>query len=107
MGLPPERSYTLEPAEKQHRTAQLSPEVCFTGRLLLEVDVFTFLLWLFLLIICWPLALLAILLYPVFWVLLLPFRLVGIAVGGVFNLLTSIFNLPARLLRGPRSYRNA
>jgi len=68
---------------------------------------FTFLLWLLLLIICWPLALLALIAYPVVWLLLLPFRLVGIAVGGVFNLLGAILNLPARLLRGPRHLRNA
>jgi hypothetical protein len=68
---------------------------------------FTFLLWLLLLIICWPLALLALIAYPVVWLLLLPFRLVGIAVGGVFNLLGAILSLPARLLRGPRHLRNA
>lgn len=62
----------------------------------------TFLLWLLLFIVCWPLALLALLLYPVFWLLTLPFRLVGIAVGGVFELLKGILFLPARLLRGPR-----
>ena len=62
-----------------------------------------FLLWCILLVICWPLALVALLLYPIVWVLLLPFRLVGIAVGGVLGLLRGIFILPARLLSGPRA----
>jgi hypothetical protein len=59
-----------------------------------------FLLWCILLVLCWPLALLAIVLYPIVWLLLLPFRLVGIAVGGVFELLRAIIYLPARLLGG-------
>jgi len=61
-----------------------------------------FLLWCILLVLCWPLALVALVLYPFVWLLLLPFRLVGIAVGGVFELLAAIITLPARLLRGPR-----
>jgi hypothetical protein len=61
-----------------------------------------FLLWLILLVLCWPLALLALILYPVVWLLLLPFRLVGIAVDGVFELLRAILLLPARVLGGPR-----
>ena len=60
-----------------------------------------FLLWCILLVLCWPLALLALVLYPFVWLLLLPFRLVGIAVGGVFDLLGAIIALPARALRGP------
>ena len=60
----------------------------------------TFLLWLLLLIFCWPLALLALILYPLVWLILLPFRLVGIAVEGVFELLRAIIFLPARVLRG-------
>ena len=60
-----------------------------------------FLVWLILLILCWPLALLAVVLYPVVWLLLLPFRILGIAVDGVLSLLRGIFSLPARLLRGP------
>ena len=60
-----------------------------------------FLLWCILLVLCWPLALLALVLYPFVWLLLLPFRLVGIAVGGVFELLAAIITLPAHLLRGP------
>jgi hypothetical protein len=59
-----------------------------------------FLLWLLLLIVCWPLALIALVLYPIVWVLLLPFRLVGIAVEGVFGLLKAILFLPARVLGG-------
>jgi hypothetical protein len=61
-----------------------------------------FLLWCILLVLCWPLAVLALILYPFVWLLLLPFRLVGIAVGGVFELLAAIITLPARLIRGPR-----
>jgi hypothetical protein len=60
-----------------------------------------FLLWLILLVLCWPLALLAVVLYPFVWLLLLPFRLVGVAVEGVFGLLKGIILLPARLLSGP------
>jgi len=60
-----------------------------------------FLLWLILLVLCWPLALLALVLYPLVWILLLPFRLLGIAVKGVFELLYAIITLPARVLRGP------
>ncbi len=59
-----------------------------------------FLLWLILLVICWPLALLALVLYPIVWLLLLPFRMLGIAVGGVLALLKSVVFLPARLLGG-------
>ncbi|HSK11969.1 MAG TPA: hypothetical protein VK907_02085 [Phnomibacter sp.] len=59
----------------------------------------TFLLWLILFVLCWPLAILAILLYPIFWILLLPFRLVGIAVDGVFQLLKALITLPSRVLR--------
>lgn len=60
-----------------------------------------FLLWLILLILCWPLALLALVAYPIVWLLLLPFRLVGIAVGGVFAFLRAVLFLPARILGGP------
>lgn len=60
-----------------------------------------FLLWLLLLVVCWPLALLALVLYPIVWLLLLPFRLIGIGVEAVFALLKSILMLPARVLRGP------
>jgi hypothetical protein len=59
-----------------------------------------FLLWLVVLFFCWPLALLALVLYPVVWLLLLPFRILGIAVDGVFELLRAILFLPARVLGG-------
>lgn len=58
-----------------------------------------FLLWCILLVVCWPLALLALILYPLVWVILLPFRLVGIAVSGVFELFRAVITLPARILR--------
>lgn len=61
-----------------------------------------FLLWCILLVLCWPLALLALVLYPIVWLLLLPFRLVGIAVDGVFELIRAIILFPVRILRGPR-----
>ena len=60
----------------------------------------TFIVWLLLLVFCWPLALLALLLYPIVWLLLLPFRLLGVAVEGVFSLLHAVLTLPARVLRG-------
>ena len=59
----------------------------------------TFILWLLLFVFCWPIALLALILYPIFWLLLLPFRLVGIAVGGALALVWGIVTLPARVLR--------
>ena len=59
----------------------------------------TFLLWLILLALCAPLAILAIVLYPIVWLLLLPFRLLGIAVDGVLSIIKSVFLLPARLLQ--------
>jgi hypothetical protein len=63
---------------------------------------FTFLVWLLLLFVCWPLALFALVLYPIVWVLLLPFRIVGIAVDDVLETVKGIIFLPARVLRGPR-----
>ena len=57
-----------------------------------------FLLWLLLLVVCWPLALLALVAYPLVWLLLLPFRLLGVAVEGVFAFLRAVLLLPARLL---------
>jgi hypothetical protein len=65
----------------------------------------TFLLWILLLVVCWPLALLALLLYPLVWLVLLPFRVVGVAVDGVLALLRAILLLPARLLGGPTALR--
>ncbi|MEM7480843.1 MAG: hypothetical protein AAF481_06690 [Acidobacteriota bacterium] len=58
----------------------------------------SFLLWLIVLVICWPIALLALVIYPFVWLLLLPFRLVGIAVEGVFAFLKALLFLPSRLL---------
>jgi hypothetical protein len=66
-----------------------------------ETAVLSFLLWCLLLVLCWPLALLALVLYPIIWLLLLPFRLIGIAVTGVLELVRAIIFLPARVLRGP------
>jgi hypothetical protein len=62
-----------------------------------------FLLWCILFVLCWPLALLALIAYPIVWLLTLPLRILGIAVGGVLALLSALFFLPARLLRGPRA----
>ncbi len=63
---------------------------------------FGFLLWCVLFVLCWPLALLALLLWPLVWLITLPFRLLGIAVDGVFGLLRAIVTLPARVLGGGR-----
>jgi hypothetical protein len=61
----------------------------------------TFLLWCLLFVLCWPLALLALVLYPIVWLMLLPFRLIGIAVHGVLELVWAAVMLPARLLTAP------
>jgi hypothetical protein len=61
-----------------------------------------FLLWCILLVLCWPLALMALVIYPFVWLILLPFRLVGITVGGLLALLKALIFLPARLLGGRR-----
>lgn len=61
-----------------------------------------FLLWLLLLVLCWPVALLALILYPLVWLLTLPFRLVGLAVESVFGVLRALILLPARVLGGRR-----
>ena len=58
-----------------------------------------FLLWCILFVLCWPLALAALVIYPLVWLLLLPFRIVGIAVEGVLELIWALFTLPARVLR--------
>jgi hypothetical protein len=65
----------------------------------------TVLVWLLLLVVCWPLALLALVLYPLAWLLLLPFRILGVAVDGVLGLLRAVCLLPARLLGGPGRLR--
>jgi hypothetical protein len=62
---------------------------------------FTFLLWCFLFLMCWPLAILALVLYPLVWLFLLPFRIVGIAVEGVLELIWAVITFPARLLTAP------
>ena len=67
----------------------------------LGFTMFKFLLWLILLVICWPLAILAILLYPIIWLIMLPFRLIGITVDAIFQLIKVIITLPARVLKGP------
>jgi hypothetical protein len=61
-------------------------------------DMLTFLVWALLFVVCWPLAILALVLYPLVWLVLLPFRIVGFAVGGVLAFLKGLFFLPARLL---------
>jgi hypothetical protein len=60
------------------------------------------LLWLILLVLCWPLALAALILLPIGWLILLPFRIVGVTLKGVFQLIRALFLLPARILGGPR-----
>jgi hypothetical protein len=65
-----------------------------------------FLLWCLLFVLCWPLALLALILYPIVWLLVLPFRLVGIAVHGVLALISAVILFPARLLSAPFKLRH-
>ena len=67
----------------------------------------TFLLWLLLLVVAWPLALLALILYPIVWLLSLPFRLVGFSVKAVLDLVWAVITLPARVLQGPAAVRPA
>ena len=69
------------------------------GRYAPECVMVKFLLWCVLLFLCWPLALAALVLYPIVWLILLPFRIVGVAVGGVLELVKAIIFLPARLLQ--------
>ena len=65
------------------------------------------LLWLILLVLCWPLALIALVLYPIVWLILLPFRILGIAVDGVLQFVRAAILLPARVLSGPRKRTSA
>jgi hypothetical protein len=65
----------------------------------MEESMLNFLLFCLLLVVCWPLALAALLLYPLIWLILLPFRLVGIVVGGTFEFIAALFRLPGRMLR--------
>jgi len=69
------------------------------------MNMWTFILWLILLVVAWPLALLALVLYPLVWLLMLPFKLIGITVDAVFKLLHSILMLPARILKGPSAIK--
>jgi hypothetical protein len=64
----------------------------------IATNMFTFLLWCVLFVLCWPVALLAVVLFPLVWLVLLPFRIVGIAVGGVLALVTGLIMLPFRVL---------
>ena len=72
------------------------------GRRTYSFNMTKFFVWLILFFLCWPVALLALILYPIVWLLLLPFRLIGIAVEGVFEFLRALFLLPARVLGGGR-----
>jgi uncharacterized membrane protein YvlD (DUF360 family) len=65
-----------------------------------------FLLWLILLVVAWPLALLALILYPIVWLLSLPLRLLGISVRAIIELIEAVLRLPARVLKGPKRYRD-
>jgi hypothetical protein len=67
-----------------------------------ESEMAKFLLWLILFVVCWPIALLALILYPLVWLLLLPFRILGFAVEGVLEFVRALFMLPARVLGGGR-----
>jgi hypothetical protein len=90
----------LEPSTMEPTPAGLRNNECsFTPHLGDIKAMVKFLLWCILLVFCWPLALLALVLYPIVWLLLLPFRVVGIAVGGVLALVSAIIYLPARVLR--------
>jgi hypothetical protein len=73
----------------------------FSGILFVNHGMIAFLLWCILFVVCWPLALLALVLYPFVWIVLLPFRLVGIAVHGALELVWAVVTLPARLLSAP------
>ncbi len=66
----------------------------------------TFILWLILLVVAWPLALLALIIFPFVWLLSLPLRLVGISMRAVLDLIGAVLSLPARVLRGPRAVRS-
>ena len=63
----------------------------------------TFMLWIVLLFLCWPLALLALVLYPIVWILTLPFRIIGLTMNGLFAFLTALIMLPGRILQGSKT----
>jgi hypothetical protein len=88
------------PYQHRKRQAENVEPAAASLRILRGEIMFTFLLWCVLLVICWPLALLALFLYPIVWLLLLPFRIVGIAVNGILEVVKAIIFLPARVLRG-------
>jgi len=88
----------MEPWEMEHVARERGISLLLGGSLMAK-----FLLWLILLVLCWPLALLALILYPFVWLLSLPFRLLGITVKAVFDLLKAIITLPARVLSGRTS----
>ena len=96
-GFSPRDASAHEGPQNPHDTSHVVPDDTPRWRVR-EVQVVKFLLWLVLFVLCWPLALLALVLYPIVWLFLLPFRLVGIAVDGVFSLLRAVLTLPARLL---------
>jgi len=87
----------MEPCEMDNVAREQGITGILGGSLMVK-----FLLWLMLLVLCWPLALLALILYPIVWLLSLPFRLLGITVHAVFDLLKAVITLPARVLRGGR-----
>jgi hypothetical protein len=91
------RPLVLEPCRRNHHR-QTSLDVTRV----LEVTMLKFLLWMILFVLCWPLALLALILWPIVWLLTLPFRIVGIAVDGMFGVLRGVVLLPARLLGGAK-----
>ncbi|MGF1599834.1 MAG: hypothetical protein ACFCVK_23460 [Acidimicrobiales bacterium] len=67
----------------------------------------TFLIWLVLLVFAWPLALLALILYPLVWLLALPFRILGVSVKAILDLFGALLSLPGRVLRGPKALRRS
>ncbi len=70
------------------------------------IEVLTFILWLLLLVVAWPLALVAVILYPIVWLISLPLRLVGISVKAALDLVGALVSLPGRVLRGPKGIRS-
>jgi hypothetical protein len=91
----------LQPVDENSRSSRTFPASAAYYHQIPETAMIKFLLWCILLFLCWPLALVALLLYPLVWLLLVPFRIVGIAVEGVLELVWALVTLPARLLRGP------
>ena len=85
------------------RDSQTGPRPERMSRAIVFPGMGKFLVWCILFALCWPLALLALVVYPLVWILLIPFRIVGIAVDGVLGVVRGIVMLPVRLLRGPRA----